>query len=177
MAEDLEAILEQLRIFQVRDRPVVLDSDLAAVYQVETKVFNQAFKRNRDRFPEDFAFQLTQDEWEALRSQIVTLKKGRGRHRKYRPWVFTEHGAIMAATMLNSDRAIAMSVYVVRAFVQMREELLTTALMEKRLAEIEKTLASHDGALTEIFELIRPLISPPEEPKRRIGFRPPEESE
>jgi len=124
------------------------------------------------RFPEDFAFQLTKEEWEALRSQFVTLKAGgRGRHRKYRPWAFTEHGALMAAAILNSAQAVAMSVYVVRAFVKMREELTANAAILQRLAEIEKTLLTHDSALGDLYQKLLPLLQPaPEEPKPRIGF-------
>lgn len=115
---------------------------------------------------------MTAEEWAGLRSQIVTLKTGgRGEHRKYLPLVFTEHGAIMAASILSSPRAVAMSVYVVRAFVRLRNELLANTTLEKRLAHIEKTLIAHDGALREIYEKIRPLLlPPPESPKRRIGF-------
>jgi hypothetical protein len=159
------------KIYTLRDEPVVLDSDLALLYGVETRAFNQAIRRNRRRFPPDFAFQLNTQEWSALRSQIVTLKAGRGRHRKYRPWVFTEHGAIMAATILNSARAVAMSVYVVRAFVKMRRELLADVALEKRLATIEKALIGHDAALRDLYSKLRPLLlPPPEQPKRRIGF-------
>lgn len=162
----------QLNTYTVRNQPVILDSDLAKAYSVETKVFNQAFKRNRKRFPEEFAFHLTQDEWDALRSQIVTLKVGgRGQHRKYLPWVFTEHGALMSATILNSDRAVAMSVYVIRAFVKMREQLMANTAILKRLAEVEKTLMSHDQALWDIYQKLLPLLQlPPEKPKRKIGF-------
>jgi hypothetical protein len=125
-------------------------------------VFNQAIKRNAARFPDDFLFRLSDAEWTALRSQIVTLKtSGRGTHRKYLPLVFTEHGAIMAATLLNSPRAVAMSVYVVRAFVRLRNELLANTTLEMRLAHIEKTLIARDGSLREIYEKIRPLLLPP----------------
>jgi len=135
---------------------------------VSKRVFS--IKRNRARFPEDFAFQLNLEEWSSLRSQIVTLK-GRGQHRKYRPWVFTEHGSLMAATVLNSERAVAMSVYVVRAFVKIRRELLANAVLEKRLSTIEKTLIGHDAALRDLYQKIRPLLLPPKDkPKRRIGF-------
>jgi phage regulator Rha-like protein len=135
------------RILTVRDTPVVLDSDLAPLYEVATRTFNQAIKRNAARFPADFAFQLRNDEWQSLRSQTVTLKAGRGQHRKYRPWAFTEHGAIMAAAILNSPRAVAMSVYVVRAFMKMRQELLADATLKARLEKIEKTLMGHDATL------------------------------
>lgn len=172
MGEQTVSVIDRLRIFQLRGQAVVLDSDLAAVYGVETKVFNQAIRRNAARFPDDFLFRLTAGEWTALRSQIVTLKTGgRGGHRKYLPLVFTEHGAIMAATILNSPRAVAMSVYVVRAFVRLRSELQANTTLEKRLAHIEKTLIAHDGALRDIYERIRPLLlPPPEKPRRRIGF-------
>lgn len=177
------SIIERLRIFRVRGKAVVLDSDLAAVYGVSTKAFNQAIKRNAARFPADFLFRLTREEWTLLRlqfvtlnahelnlkSQIVTSRSHGGR--RYAPVVFTEHGAIMAATVLNSPRAAAMSVYVVRAFVQLRDELLANTTLEKRLAQIEKTLLGHDAALRDIYEKIRPLLlPPPEPPKRRIGF-------
>jgi len=160
---------EQLRILTMRGKSVILDSDLAGIYGVSTGAFNQAIKRNHERFPEDFSFVLTQGEFEALISQIVT-SKGRGGRRKL-PRVFTEHGAIMAATVLNSTRAVAMSVYVVRAFVRMREELLTRTGFEKRLAEIERTLVGHNSALKDLYAKLKPLLLPPPEPPRReIGF-------
>jgi hypothetical protein len=163
--------MDRLRIFQVREQAVVLDSDLAAIYGVQTKAFNRAVRRNLDRFPQDFLFQLTLDELENLRFQIGTSSSHGGR--RYRPWVFTEHGAIMAATILKSPRAVAMSVYVVRSFVRLRNELLANTTLEKRLAHIEKTLIAHDGALRDIYQKIRPLLlPPPEPPKRRIGFHP-----
>lgn len=159
------------RIYQIRNEPVLLDSDLALLYGVATGAFNRAMKRNTARFADDFAFQLTASEWKSLRCQIGTLKVGRGRHRKYLPWVFTEHGAIMAATILNSPRAVAMSVYVVRAFVKLRRELLADATLEKRLATIEKTLLGHNAALRDLYQKIRPLLlPPPQQPRRRIGF-------
>ena len=158
-------------LYTIRNEPVVLDSDLALLYGVETRVFNQAIRRNRHRFPPDFAFPLTKEEWSLVRSQIVTLKRGRGQHRKYLPWAFTEHGAIMAATILNSERAVAMSVYVVRAFVKMRRELLTNATLEARLENIEKSLLTHDAALRDVYQKLKPLLlPPPEKPRRRIGF-------
>jgi hypothetical protein len=129
-----------LRIATVRSTRVLLDSDLAALYEVETKRFNEAVRRNAARFPADFMFQITADEWVALRSQFATLEaaKGeRGRHRKYLPYAFTEHGAIMAANLLSSPRAIEVSVYVVRAFVRMRELAATHGDLAKRLSELE----------------------------------------
>jgi hypothetical protein len=167
-----ELPLSRLRVLRVRDESVLFDADLAGLYGVETKAFNQAIKRNAHRFPRDFAFQLTEEEWVGLRSQIVTIAAaGRGRHRKYLPWVFTEYGAIMAATLLNSDRAVAMSTYVVRAFVRLRRELLSNATLEMRLTKIEKELLSHDAALRTVFAKIKPLlVPPPEPPAKEMGF-------
>ena len=159
------------RIFTIRDESVVLDSDLALLYGVATKAFNKAVRRNAKRFPPDFAFQVNAQELADLRFQIGTSSSHGGR--RYRPWVFTEHGAIMAATILNSKRAVAMSVYVVRAFVKLRRELLADATLDARLQEIEKTLLSHDAALRDVYQKLRPLLlPPPDKPKRQIGFHP-----
>lgn len=151
---------------------------------------NQAVRRNRGRFPRDFVFRVSSTEWEnlryqigtlksaegkraTLRSQNVTLKTGRGQHRKYLPYVFTEHGAIMAANVLNSRRAVQMSVFVVRAFLKMRALLATNAAILKRLAEIDNGLLVHDSALRDIYQKLLPLLSPPPTPaKKRIGFHP-----
>jgi ORF6N domain-containing protein len=177
-----------IKIITIRDRKVVLDVDLASIYGVTTKRLNEQLRRNRKRFPNDFAFQLTVDEYESLRSQVATLdegtfggeskrsqtatfKPGRGQHRKYRPWAFTEHGALQAANILRSDRAIAMSVYVIRAFIEQREKLAANTAILKRLAEIDKTLLEHDTTLREIYQKLLPLLAPPPEPPRRqIGF-------
>jgi hypothetical protein len=162
----------------VRGHRVVFDSDLATLYGVPTKGFNQAIKRNRLRFPKDFAFQLTAKEADSLRSQNVTINDTaepstdrRGRHRKYLPWVFTEHGAVMAANVLRSPKAIQMSVYVVRAFVAQREALASNQKVLRRLAEIDKTLLEHDAALRTLWNKLRPLLlPPPDQPAREIGF-------
>jgi hypothetical protein len=170
-----------LRIATVRGQRVIVDADLAALYDVPTKRFNEAVKRNMAKFPADFMFALTQDEWDALRSQIATLNTGRGQHRKYLPYAFTEHGAIMAATILSSPRAVEVSVYVVRAFVRLRELAVTHSDLAKRLAELEdKTEAlamSHDTfsrntrvQLKQVFDALRELMTPPDPPKRPIGF-------
>lgn len=181
-----------LRIATVRGQRVLLDADLAALYEVETKRFNEAVRRNLAKFPADFMFQLTADEWAALRSQFATLdaagseSTGRGRHRKYLPYAFTEHGAIMAANLLSSPRAIDVSVYVVRAFVRMRELATTHGDLAKRLAELEeKTEAlamNHDtfshntrAQLKKVFDALRELMTPPDPPKRPIGFINPED--
>ena len=167
-------------IYSIRAQRVILDRDLARIYGVETRALNQAVKRNQDRFPEEFMFQLSKGETAdvgLLRSQTVILKPGRGWHRKYLPYAFTEHGALMAATVLNSPRAVAMSIYLIRAFVKMREDLAANTSILRRLAEIDNTLLVHDAALREILEKLRPLLSPPPEPpKPDIGFHVKEEA-
>jgi hypothetical protein len=168
----LPAELIDARILTIRGKKVILASDLAEVYGVATKALNQAVKRNVAKFPADFAFQLTREEARVasrLRSQIVTLK--RGQHIKYLPHAFTEHGAIMAATVLNSPEAIQMSVFVVRAFIKMREALISRSELERRLLQIENILLAHDGSIRELYDQIRPLLlPPPTPPKKRIGF-------
>jgi hypothetical protein len=159
----------ETRIVMLRDEKVILDADLAALYGVETKRLNQAVKRNIERFPRDFAFQLTRAEQSRLRSQIVTSKKGRG-GRRYAPWVFTEHGAIMAATVLNSARAVEMSLYVVRAFVRLRQLAGAHGFLAAKLAELEKRVRTHDAELGEIIKMLRALLQPAPKPKRRIGY-------
>ena len=164
----------------IRGQRVILDSDLAKIYGVTTKVLNQAIKRNRERFPNDFVFQLKLQEIREvmrLRSQIVTSKKGRGGQR-YLPYAFTEHGAVMAANVLNSERAVAMSVYVVRAFVKLREVLAGNAELASQLDDLERKLAgrldTHEKAIIELFAQIRRLLKPPppqpERKRRWIGF-------
>ena len=177
-----------LRIATVRGQRVILDSSLAALYEVETKRFNEAVKRNLAKFPADFMFALTQDEWAAIRSQFATLNAttGRGQHRKYLPYAFTEHGAIMAATILSSPRAVEVSVYVVRAFVRLRELATTHHDLATRLDELEQkteVLAmQHDtfsrntrNQLKQVFDALRELMAPPDPPKRPIGFIAPED--
>jgi ORF6N domain len=167
------------RIFIVRGQKVILDSDLAALYEVPTGRFNEAVKRNAVKFPADFMWTLSAYEWASLRSQIATLNAGRGQHRKYLPNVFTEHGAIMAATLLNSPRAIDVSVYVVRAFVQQRELLASNKDLARQLRaleqRIEKKLGSHDQAIAGLIDTLRQLMAPADPPKRPIGFTVPTE--
>lgn len=159
-------------IYLVRGHRVMLDSDLAAIYQVTTKKLNQQLRRNRDRFPKDFAFQLSAEELTILRSQIVTSRLHGGR--RYRPWVFTEHGAIMLASVLNSDIAVQASVRVVRAFVRLREMVAANVQLAAKLAELEHRLDSHDEAIVDLFAALKRLLEPPEapEPKKKpeIGF-------
>ena len=161
-------------ILVLRGQRVLLDTDLAVLYGVPTKRFNEQVKRNLARFPADFMFQLSTEEAGALRSQFATLNVGRGQHRKYLPYAFTEHGAIMAASILNSPRAVEMSIYVVRAFVQLRELLTSNKELAKRLDELEarilRKLATHDEAIATILRTIRELMNPPEPKKRPIGF-------
>lgn len=163
------------RIVILRGQRVIVDADLAALYGVPTKRLNEQVRRNAERFPADFMFALLQDEWDALRSQSATLKTGRGQHRKYLPFAFTEHGAIMAATVLNSPRAVEVSIYVVRAFVQLRELLTGHKELATRLKDLEtrmeRKLMTQDQAIAGILDAIRQLMTPPPGPKRRpIGF-------
>ena len=156
-------------IFLVRGLRAMLDSDLAQIYGVSVKRMNEQVRRNFNRFPSDFAFQLVENEWEAMRSQIAT-SKGRG-GRRYLPWVFTEHGAIMLASILNSDRAVQMSVSVVRAFVLMREQLAAHKELARKLGELEDRVSGHDEAIADLFEAIRQLVEPPlPEDRPKIGF-------
>jgi hypothetical protein len=160
-------------ITTIRGQRVILASDLAKLYGVRTLRLNEQVKRNLDRFPSDFMFQLTTTEWDELkilRSQIAILRHGK--HQKYRPYAFTEHGAIMAANVLNSPQAVAMGVFIVRAFVQQREVLAANDVILKRLTEIDKTLLLHDKALRDIYQKLLPLLQPPPDPpKPKIGFR------
>lgn len=177
----------------LRGQRVILDHDLAALYGVPTKQFNQAFKRNRDRFPKEFTFQLSPAEFSAtnwsrsaasptqssgddnLEKGALQSPTGTRKHRgaAYLPWAFTEHGALMAATILRSPRAREMSVFIIRAFVRMREELAANSAILARLAEIDRTLLVHDTALRDLYQKLLPLLEPPAEaPKPRIGFHP-----
>jgi hypothetical protein len=177
----LEAITQ--RIVVLREQKVLIDSDLAALYGVETRRLNEQVRRNRARFPEDFIFELTAEEFTNLKSQFATSSWG---GRRKLPMAFTEHGAIMAATVLNTSRAVEVSVYVVRAFVQLRELVSSHRELAKRLDELEdKTEAlamSHDtfsrntrNQLKQVFDALRELMTPPEPTKRPIGFVTPED--
>ena len=159
------------QIHLVRGKKVLLDAGLAALYGVEVKALNQAVKRNRERFPPDFVFQLTAEENRALRSQTVTSKSSRG-GRRYAPYAFSGHGAIMAASVLNSPRAVEMSIFAVRAFLRLREMLATHKALAAKLAELEQRLETHDQQIVEIVKAIHVLAMPKEKPARQIGFRP-----
>lgn len=156
-------------IHLIRGQRVMFDSDLAAIYGVTTKRLNEQLRRNHSRFPQDFAFQLTAEEVTNLRSQIATSSLHGGR--RYRPWVFTEHGAIMLASVLNSEIAIQASVRVVRAFVRLREMVAANAQLAGKLEELERRLDSHDEAIVDLFAALRQLLQPTEPSKKReIGF-------
>ena len=159
------------QILVIREQRIMLDMDLATLYGVTIKRLNEQVKRNIERFPADFMFQLTAEETASLRSQFATLKTGRGQHRKYLPYAFTEHGAIMAANVLNSPHAIEASVLVVRAFVKMREALTANRELARKLAELERKLDTHDTAIKSLMAAIRNLMTPPEPQRRPIGFR------
>lgn len=160
-------------ILVLRGQRVILDSDLAAIYGVTTGRLNEAVKRNAARFPEDFMFRLSVPEHAALISQIAISSAGRGGRRKL-PWAFTEHGAIQAANVLNSARAVATGVYVVRAFVKLRGLLSANRELARKLDELEsrldRRLTEHDKAIAAILAAIRELMRPPEPPRRGIGF-------
>jgi phage regulator Rha-like protein len=155
------------KIYLIRGFKVMIDNDLAELYGVTTKRLNEQVRRNAERFPSDFMFQLSAEEYESLRSHFATLKQGRGQHRKYLPYVFTEHGALMAASVLNTPRAIHVSLYVVRAFVKLREMIASHKDLARKLDELEK---KYDGQFQIVFEAIRQLMAIEEKPKRKIGF-------
>ena len=152
-------------IVRLRGQTVILDVHLATLYGVETRQLNQQVKRNPDRFPASFAFQLTAEEWTRLRSQIV-ISKGRG-GRRYLPYAFTEHGALMAANVLNSPRAIHASVSLVETFVKLRRMALSVEGLARKVAALEQ---HYDANFRAVFEAIRDLMEPPQPPRKRIGF-------
>jgi ORF6N domain-containing protein len=160
------------RILILRHQKVMLDVDLAELYGVSVKRLNEQVKRNQQRFPTDFMFRLTKREQESLRSQIVISKKAHG-GRRYLPYAFTEHGAIMAATVLNSKLAIQMSVFVVRAFVRLREMLASNRKLAGKIAELESHVDTHDDAIHEIIRTIKELTVTRRSARTGIGFRYP----
>ena len=162
----VQEVIEQ-RIYLVRGQKVMLDTDLASLYEVQTRELNQAVKRNKKRFPVDFMFQLTWAETTGLRSQIVTLKKKE--HAKYRPYAFTEQGVAMLSSVLNSDRAIAVNIQIMRTFIKLRQLLATHKDLLKKIEAIEKR---YDQQFRIVFQIIRELAPSSKEPKRKIGFQP-----
>jgi len=179
----------QNRIYEIRGERVMLDRDLAALYEVETRVLNQAVKRNIKRFPKDFMFQLTKEEFESLRlqietlesnnsltSQIVTLKTGRGQHRKFMPYAFTEQGVAMLSGILNSDKAINMNIAIMRAFVEIRRVALMQIDLKEQLKEIKERLGGHDAQLNQIYDAMENLLDEKASERKwdareRIGFK------
>jgi len=159
----------QKRIYLIRNQKVMIDSDLAELYGIETKILNKAVSRNVDRFPDDFMLHLTQEEWNSLRFHIGTSKTGRG-GRRYSPLVFTEQGVAMLSSVLTSKRAVQVNIQIMRAFVKLREILSTHKKLAQKLKELELKFESHDEQIIAIFEAINQLISEPRKPKRRIGF-------
>jgi phage regulator Rha-like protein len=163
-------------IHEIRGEKVMFDFDIASIYEVETKVLNQAVKRNIERFPKDFMFQLTKKEWDVLRSQFVTLETGKGKYPKYFPHVFTEHGVTMLASVLRSERAIKMNIAIVRAFISMRKFTLNYKDIVTEIEEIKRTVGSHDKKLNQLFQALELLLEEKQNTKdwsdrERIGFK------
>ena len=168
MANPVSIERVESRIIEVRGHKVMLDADLADLYGVVTKTLNQAVRRNRERFPADFMFQLTVGEHSALRSQTVTLKRGRGQHRKYLPYAFTEQGVAMLSSVLRSPRAIRVNIEIMRAFVRLRRMLLSHEELARRFDALEK---KYDAQFKAVFDAIRELMAPPASRRRPVGFR------
>jgi ORF6N domain len=166
------SFIVESRILILRHQRVILDVDIAELYGVPVKRLNEQVKRNEERFPSDFMFQLTSKEHDALRSQFATSNKSRG-GRRYPPHAFTEHGAIMAATVLNSKRAVHMSVFVVRAFVRLREMLATNRRIAGKINELENRLDTNDSVILDLVGAIKDLMTPPKPRRTRIGFQTP----
>ena len=155
-------------ILLIRGQKIMLDADLASLYGVETRVLVQAVRRNLERFPEDFMFQLSKEEVDFLRSHIVTLKRGRGQHSKYLPYAFTEQGVAMLSSVLRSQCAIQVNIEIMRAFIRLRQMLASHAELARKLEALED---KYDAQFQEVFEAIRQLMAPPEPKRRAIGFR------
>ena len=157
------------KIFLIRNQKIMLNSDIAKPYGTETKILNKAVSRNQDRFPKDFMFQLTSEEWSSLKFHSGTSKKGRG-GRRFLPYAFTEQGIAMLSSVLNSKRAIQINIQIMRAFVKLREILSTHKELAQKLKKLELKIDSHDQQIQAIFEVINQLLTTPEKPKRKIGF-------
>jgi hypothetical protein len=158
------------KIYLIRNHKVMLDIDLAELYQVETGRLNEQVKRNVDRFPEDFMFQLTNEEWESLRSQIAISKKGKG-GRRYAPFAFTEHGVLMLSSVLNSERAIQVNIQIMRVYTKLKGMLLTHKDILLKLEKLERKTSKHDENFKIVFDYLKELLNPPSEPMRKIGFK------
>ena len=174
--EDLNVVKYEVedikqKIYTIREKQVILDSDIAKLYEVETKKLNQAVKRNIERFPEEFCFQLTEEEYESLRSQIVTLKiQGRGQHRKYLPYAFTEQGVAMLSTVLRSDKAIRVSINIMKAFTEMRNFILNNKMLFEKISNIELKQIEYQKSTDDKFEKVFKYISEHKEKEQKIFF-------
>ncbi len=168
METSMPAARIERAIFVIRGQKVMIDADLAELYGVKIKVFNQAVKRDKKRFPSDFMFQLNREEGAALRSQFVTLKRGRGQHRKYLPYAFTEQGVAMLSSVLNSERAIQVNIEIMRTFVRLREMIASHKNLARRLDELEE---KYDAQFKVVFDAIRQLMAQPEPKDKKIGFQ------
>jgi hypothetical protein len=160
------------KIYMIRGQKVMVDFDLAELFNVETRVFNQAVKRNSARFPEDFCFQLTAEEYDSLRSQFVILKRGRGQHPKFLPYVFTEQGVAMLSSILNSDLAIKVHIQIIRLFTRLRELILNHNEILLKMEEIEKRIGGTEEDIQMIFGYLKQLLHTPNPPRQQIGFKP-----
>jgi len=161
------------KIYFIRNQKVMLDRDLAELYGIENKRLNEQVKRNISRFPEDFMFQLTEIEFDTLRSQIATLKKGRGQHQKYLPFVFTEHGVLMLSSVLKSDKAIQVNIQIMRIFTKVRQLLLDTTEIKIDILQIQKKLENHDKNIELVFSYLDELTDRKENdsPRTKIGYK------
>lgn len=158
------------KIYQIRNHKVMLDIDLAQLYQVETKRLNEQVKRNADRFPEDFMFQLTDEEWESLRSQIATSNKGRG-GRRYSPLAFTEHGVLMLSSVLNSERAVQVNIQIMRIYTKLKTMLMDHKDILLKLESLERKVGGHDDDFRIVFTYLNELLNPSTEPMPKVGFK------
>jgi phage regulator Rha-like protein len=168
----LPVVVERIEreILLIRGQKVMLDDALAKLYRVSTKALKQAVRRNRDRFPADFLLELTEKEAAGLRSQIVTLEKGRGHYAKYAPYAFTEQGVAMLSSVLKSKRAVQMNILIVRAFVKLREVLATHRDLARKLEDLERRHTEQTSCVDRVYQILQQLIAAPARPKRTIGF-------
>jgi ORF6N domain len=158
------------KIYLIRNHKVMLDIDLAGLYQVETKRLNEQVKRNIDKFPEDFMFQLSNEGWEFLRSQFATSKEGRG-GRRYAPLAFTEHGVLMLSSVLNSERAIQVNIQIMRIYSKLKTMVMDNKDILLKLEKLEGKVSKHDENFKVVFDYLRELLNPKTEPMRKIGFK------
>lgn len=164
----MELIAIQNKVFTLRGQKVMLDFDLAEMYEVETKVLKQAVRRNRDRFPDDFMFEVTRAEYNSLRSQIVTLENGKGEHSKYLPFAFTEQGVAMLSTILKSKKALQVNITIMRAFVMIRQYYSDSTELKQRIESLENEM---QVKFKDIYEALNFLLNPPNPERKAIGFK------